>query len=54
MSKMGNYVLEMQEDAAHMSREQFVDKYGTSHLALWDEVNGFGWDEFEPNFDVGC
>jgi hypothetical protein len=44
MSKMGNWVLQMQEDAAHMSREDFVDVYGTANLAVWDEVNGYGFD----------
>jgi hypothetical protein len=45
MSKMGSWVFEMQEDALELNRQDFVDRYGTAHLSVWDEVNGFGWDE---------
>jgi hypothetical protein len=50
MSKIGNWVFEMQEDAQDMTRTDFVFKHGTSNIAVWDEVNGFGWDEFEPEY----
>lgn len=55
MSKTGSWVLDMQEDAARMNREEFVDVYGTHYIALWDEVNGFGWLEpdWEPDYDCG-
>ena len=49
MSKMGQLAIEMQEDAQNMSRNEFVDKYGTSNIAVWDEVTGFGWDELETD-----
>jgi hypothetical protein len=49
MSKMGSWVLEMQEDALRLNRKDFIDVYGTTHIAVWDEANGFGWDELpEP------
>ena len=50
MSKMGQWVFEMQEDAAEMTRLDFASKYGTANLAVWDEVTGFGWDELEPDY----
>lgn len=48
MSMMGRLVFEMQENAQEMTREQFVELYGTANIAVWDEVTGFGWDE--PDF----
>ena len=38
MSKMGNWVLEMQEDAAWSSKEVFVRKHGVSQGEVWEEV----------------
>jgi len=48
MSKMGNWVLEMQEDAVRMSLSTFVDRYGYSNAELWHDIN-FGDDrDCEP------
>lgn len=44
-----NLVEVMREDALTMTRSAFVDKYGTSNIAVWDEVTGFGWDELETD-----
>ena len=38
MSKIGNWVLEMQEDAAWCSRAVFIRKHGVSQADVWDEV----------------
>lgn len=38
MSKMGQAIFEMQEDAREMSREQFIEKYGKSNADIWDEI----------------
>ena len=35
MSKIGNYVVEMQEDAWDMSFEQFIEKHGSSQAQVW-------------------
>jgi hypothetical protein len=43
MSKMGNWVLEMQEAAVYMDRSDFGRMFGESQLHLWDEING-GYD----------
>lgn len=40
MSKMGNWVIEMQEAAADMGIIEFSTKYGESQLHIWEEVNG--------------
>ena len=38
MSKIGNWVLEMQEDAAWSSKEVFMRKHGVSQGNVWEEV----------------
>ena len=38
MSKIGNWVLEMQEDAAWSSKEVFIRKHGVSQGDVWEEV----------------
>lgn len=40
MSKMGNWVMEMQEDAEHMSLAKFIRVHGRSQASIWREVNG--------------
>ena len=39
MSKTGAWVLEMQEDAAELTREQFIAKHGPNQVAIWDEYS---------------
>ena len=41
MSKMGNWVIEMQEAAEDMSITDFCNSYGSAQLDIWEEVNGF-------------
>ena len=36
MSKIGNWVLEMTEAAAELTREQFIKKYGEANADVWD------------------
>lgn len=38
MSKMGQLVHEMQEDAYEMSRDQFVGKYGNQNAEIYDNI----------------
>ena len=38
MSKMGQAIYEMQEDAMEMSREEFVKKYGKANADVYDEL----------------
>jgi len=40
MSKMGNWVMEMQEDAVEMSLAKFIRVHGRSQASIWREVNG--------------
>jgi hypothetical protein len=39
MSKIGNWVVEMQEDTTWSSRDVFIRKHGLSNVAVWDEVH---------------
>ncbi len=48
MSKIGNWLMEMQEDAAWSSKEVFIRKHGVSQSAVWDEVQRQK-DEDEPS-----
>jgi len=50
MSKMGNYVFDMQEDAAWMSRHVFIQKHGIYAEHFFDDFHKE--DELEPDFDM--
>lgn len=39
MSKMGTYVIGMQEDALELSEFEFCKKYGVSNLHVWQYMN---------------
>ena len=47
MSKTGQWVLGMQEDAQFLSRDSWAAKHGSSNLRLYDEVQE-GDTAFEP------
>ena len=38
MSKVGQWVFEMQEDASQMTLEEFIEKHGESQADVWHEV----------------
>jgi hypothetical protein len=44
MSKMGQWVMEMQEDAASMTQEDFVNKHGVSQKDVWEKVQDEEFD----------
>jgi len=57
MSKVGQWVLEMQEDATWMTKEQFVKTHGERQVDIWYEIqSGEGEYEPEPNIpeDLPC
>ena len=52
MSKTGNWVLEMQEDAVRMSLGQFIKRHGFSQAEVWHDIN-FGDDrDVEPDYEA--
>mgnify|MGYP003630916698 CR=1 FL=1 len=38
MSKTGNWLFGMQEDAYDMTRNEFISAHGLSQVEVWDEV----------------
>tara|TARA_R100000231_G_scaffold18932_3_gene19042 strand:- start:1092 stop:1322 length:231 start_codon:yes stop_codon:yes gene_type:complete len=38
MSKTGAWILGMQEDAANLTKEEFIKKHGEHNVDLWHEV----------------
>ena len=40
MSRMGNWVLELQEMASVLSEDEFVKRYGEQYRYIWQQVNG--------------
>lgn len=40
MSRIGDYVLGLEEDAALMTREEFIRTNGAANVDVWDRVNG--------------
>ena len=46
MSKMGNIVVQAQEDAVDgMDLSRFLDEYGDDSLYIWEQANGCDEDE---------
>ena len=39
MSKIGQWNLQMEEDASELSKDEFVKKYGDSNVDVWNKVN---------------
>lgn len=37
MSKMGDWVIEIQEDCIYLTREEFIEKHGEMFAYIWDE-----------------
>jgi len=50
MSKTGQWVFEMQEDAYDMTLEEFVEKHGEMALSIWYECQ----EEHSMEMDDGA
>lgn len=56
MSKVGQWVFEMQEDATWMTKEKFIQKYGASQASFWEKLQLEEDEDFldsDPE-SVGC
>ena len=51
MSKMGNWVIEMQADAYHMTLAQFIDQHGFSSAEIWYTAHFGDERDNEPVYD---
>jgi hypothetical protein len=48
MSKMGDWVVELQEDCIYLSREEFAVKHGEQYVYIWDEQLNAVPEESDP------
>ena len=48
MSKVGQWVFEMQEAAPHMTLAEFIEQYGQGQADIWLEQNGIKFEDVEP------
>jgi len=53
MSRMGQYVFELEEDAREMSFEAFVLKHGKYNASYWhaEHESPGCWDKYIPEYD---
>lgn len=51
MSKVGQWVLGMEEDASWMSKAVFVNVHGISNVDIWNKVQREDVEDFEPDLD---
>ena len=51
MSKVGQWVYGMQEDATWMSRDVFIRVHGIGQVDIYDKVNSDN-EEYEPDPDM--
>ena len=49
MSRVGQWVLEMQEAACEMTRSEFVEQYGQGQVDIWDRQNIL-FEDVEPYY----
>jgi len=50
MSKVGQWILGMQEDATWMSRAVFINVYGIHQVDIWDKIQSGEDENWEPDF----
>ena len=48
MSKVGQWVFEMQEEAPHMTLNEFIEQYGKGQADIWFEANNVRFEDVEP------
>lgn len=51
MSKMGQAIFEMQEDAIELTREEFIKKYGKQNADFWDSQYSPEREYIQPGSD---
>tara|TARA_R100000008_G_C3482851_1_gene114755 strand:+ start:236 stop:388 length:153 start_codon:yes stop_codon:yes gene_type:complete len=49
MGKVKQWLMEMEEDAADMTREEFLKKH-TGHEDVWDRVNNPNFEEEDESW----
>jgi len=49
MSKTGQWVLGMQEDATWMTKEEFIKEHGINQVDIWEQIQN-GDENYEPDW----
>jgi len=39
MSRVSDWLIEMEEDAGRLSRYEWIAKHGSARISIWDKVN---------------
>jgi hypothetical protein len=53
MSKMGNFVMDMQVDAVDMTLDEFTNKYGLHNVYIWKQARYTQEPDPEPYYYPG-
>jgi len=48
MSRVGQWVFEMQEAAQELSRAEFIEQYGERQVDIWDQAN-IHFEDVDPD-----
>jgi hypothetical protein len=51
MSKVGSWVLGMQEDATWMTKEQFIKTHGLYQVDIWEKIQSGEDENWEPDYE---
>tara|TARA_Y100001951_G_C11251869_1_gene246940 strand:+ start:799 stop:984 length:186 start_codon:yes stop_codon:yes gene_type:complete len=46
MGKVKAWLMEMEEDAAEMTRDEFIEEHGEYQVDVWDRVNAVDADSY--------
>ena len=52
MSKVGSWILGMQEDACWMTKEQFIKTHGVTQVDIWEKIHSGEDENWEPDFEA--
>jgi len=52
MSKVGSWILGMQEDATWMTKEQFIKEHGVTQVDIWEKIHSGEDENWEPDFEA--
>lgn len=51
MSKMGKWILELEEEAYVLPLDEFVKRYGNSNAEIWHRINSDQSEYTEPDYE---
>ena len=51
VSKVSDWLIEMEEDAGQLTREEWIAKHGSYRKEIWDQIHGETKGQFEMDID---